>query len=259
MGELHETCCSKKMFQWGMNKLDRENMALMTNAEKRCRKINQDAFPFHQKHPVDMPHAGLPLYPSVPQRKDKNQGNLKQTARQCASKNCLSIPIKEIRIRFKVCVAKCDYFQKNGKHYRCKHLHKCLQNAREAKDDQRKKEILANIQREKDRSFWRRLNYVIGKLRGGSVRRVLMEDEHQEGILTKNITQEMIQAAIFDNIHRKRFFLAGDAPICSGPLQGQFGYNTVTKTAKAILVCEFIYPPEFDQATREICKECARI
>jgi hypothetical protein len=99
----------------------------------------------------------------------------------------------------------------------------------------------------------------MGKPRGGSVRRVLMEDELQEGILTKNITQELVQAAIFDNIHRKRFFLAEDAPICSGPLRGQFRYNAVTKTAKAILSGQYTYPPEFDQVRQKICKECAGI
>jgi hypothetical protein len=36
-------------------------------------------------------------------------------------------------------------------------------------DDSKEKEILAIIQREKDRSFWRRINYVMGKPRGGSV------------------------------------------------------------------------------------------
>jgi hypothetical protein len=36
MGELHESCRSKDKFQRGMNRLDRESMALMTNAEKRC-------------------------------------------------------------------------------------------------------------------------------------------------------------------------------------------------------------------------------
>jgi hypothetical protein len=51
MGELHETCCSKIMFWWGMNKLDQESMALMTNAERDAEKLNQDAFPFHQKRP----------------------------------------------------------------------------------------------------------------------------------------------------------------------------------------------------------------
>ncbi len=61
------------------------------------------------------------------------------------------------------------------------------------------------------------------------------------------------------NIHRKRFYLAEEAPICSGPLRGQFGYNTTTPTARAILVGTYQYPPEFDEATKEILKECAEI
>jgi hypothetical protein len=36
MGELQESCCSKNKFWRGMNRLDRESMALMTNAEKQC-------------------------------------------------------------------------------------------------------------------------------------------------------------------------------------------------------------------------------
>ncbi len=72
-------------------------------------------------------------------------------------------------------------FPKNGKYYRRKHLFKCLKEAKDAEDDQREKEILAIIQREKDQSFWRRLNYVMGKPRGGSVRRVLVKDENRRG------------------------------------------------------------------------------
>jgi hypothetical protein len=49
------------------------------------------------------------------------------------------------------------------------------------------------------------------------------------------------------------------APICTGGLRGKFGYNTVTRTARAILNRTYKFPPDFDQDTREICKECARI
>jgi hypothetical protein len=44
-----------------------------------------------------------------------------------------------------------------------------------------------------------------------------------------------------------------------GKLHGFFGYNAVTKTARAILNSTYEYPPDFDQATKEICEECARI
>ncbi len=99
----------------------------------------------------------------------------------------------------------------------------------------------------------------MGKARGGAVRRVLVDNGDQEGTLTKNITQESVQEVIFTKIHRKQFFLVEAAPICTGNLKGKFGYNAVTKTAKAILNGTYEYPTDFDQATREICEECACI
>jgi hypothetical protein len=116
---------------------------------------------------------------------------------------------------------------------------------------------LAIIHQEKDQSFWRRINYIMGMARGGSVQHVLIENGDQEGTLTKNITQESVQEAIFTNIHWKQFFLAVAAPICMGYLRGRFGYKTITRTARAILNGTYTFPPDFDQATKEICKECA--
>ena len=99
----------------------------------------------------------------------------------------------------------------------------------------------------------------MGKARGGSVRRVLTENGDKEGTLSEHLTQGSVQEAIFTNIHRKRFFLAEAAPICSGGLWGQFGYTASTRTAKAILNGTYEFPPNFDQATKEILMECARI
>jgi hypothetical protein len=96
----------------------------------------------------------------------------------------------------------------------------------------------------------------MGKPHSKSVRRVLVENKEQEGTLIENNTQESVQVAIFDNIHRKRFFLAEAAPIRNGILCGQFGYNVTTKTARKVLGGSYKYPPEFDQATCKVCKEC---
>lgn len=54
----------------------------------------------------------------------------------------------------------------------------------------------------------------MGKARNGSVRRVLVGNE-EEGTLIEHATQETIEDAIFNNIHRKRFFLAEAAPSCN--------------------------------------------
>jgi hypothetical protein len=98
----------------------------------------------------------------------------------------------------------------------------------------------------------------MGKVHSGSVRKVLIKDK-DSGTLTEHATQESVQQAIFDNIHCKRFYLAEAAPACNGRLRGLFGYNATTITAKRILEEIYPYPDDFDQATREICEECARI
>jgi hypothetical protein len=179
-------------------------------------------------------------------------------AQQCGIDSCFQLMVEEILIRLKVCINWCDYFRKNGKHYRQKHLTECIAQARDREDSEREREILEIIQQEKDRSFWRHLNYVMGKACSGSVRKVSIENK-ESGTLTEHVTQELVQQAIFDNIHRKQFFLAEAALACNGQLRGLFGYNATTITAERILAGTYNYPDDFNQATREICEECAWI
>jgi hypothetical protein len=97
------------------------------------------------------------------------------------------------------------------------------------------------IQREKDRSFWRQLSYMMGKPRSGLVQRVLVEDKEHD-TLTEHVTQESVQKVIFDNIQCKLFFLAEAAPACNGPLRGLFGYNANRITAQHILNGTYTFP-----------------
>jgi hypothetical protein len=99
----------------------------------------------------------------------------------------------------------------------------------------------------------------MGKKRGGLVCRVLVDNLNNKGQQIEHTTQALVQEAIFDNIHCLRFFLAEVAPICQGPLRGWFGYNTVSRTAHAVLDGTYVYPNDFDEAAKEICQECAAI
>ena len=165
--------------------------------------------------------------------------------------------LEEIFLRLKACVDQCDHFRKNGKYYRRKHLYRRLETAKEKEDEEAERQILAIIQREKDKSFWRRLNYALGKPRGGACFKVQVEQA--EGTVEEICGKEDLHEAIWENIHRKRFYLAEEAPMCSGPLRGLFGYNSVTPIAKAILEGTYQYPPDFDEATKEIHQECTLI
>ena len=93
-----------------------------------------------------------------------------------------------------ICNEKCDYFRKHGHHHRRQHLTNCLEAAQDQEDETAEQNILAIIKREKDKAFWRRLNYTLGKhVRGQSVRAVQVEDG-AGGVL------DAVQEAIFNEV-----------------------------------------------------------
>ena len=74
----------------------------------------------------------------------------------------------------------------------------------------------------------------MGKSRGGSVRSVQIEQDWGE--IDEATTQQTVNGAIWDEIHRKWFYLAEQAPICQGSLRGDFGYTAFSPTAKKVWV-----------------------
>ncbi len=165
----------------------------MLNTERKCRRIKLGRIPFSPELALWICHAQV--YKSILQYHDghiKNRGNLKQMAQRCRIERCFLMSVEEILVWLRVCTEKCDYFRKHSQKHCKKHLNDCLSRAREMDDPKKEHKILAIIQRGKNCSFWRRLNYVMGKSCNGSVWHVLVEDK-QNGTLTKHITQESVK------------------------------------------------------------------
>jgi hypothetical protein len=230
----------------------------MQYAEKNCHRIKSSHIPFS-------PESSLWIRRTQVNRsllkfhagRIQNRGNLKRSARRCNIPDALSLSIQEIYYRLKASLSRCEYFWKNGHYYRRKHLYSRLEVAKEKEDEEAARQILAIIQKEKDKRFWRRTTYDLGKPRGGACFWVRVE---QGDVTTEEYTgQEEMQEAIWDNIHRKRFHLAKLAPLCQEPLCGTFGCNAICQTLQGILDGMYEYPPEFDEATKEILQECVLI
>jgi len=154
--------------------------------------------------------------------------------------NPLSLSQEEIVMRIKVCEQECRAARVTGWKDRRKHLHQCAQESRERGEDEAAEQTLQIIQREKEHSFWRRINHTMGKARGRSVSVVQVDDA--AGNVVEHTTQESVQTAIWDEIHKKRFYLAEEAPICQGRLRGDFGYLSVSPMAKFSTAPMFIQP-----------------
>jgi hypothetical protein len=86
-----------------------------------------------------------------------------------------------------------------------------------------------------------------------------MQVEDGAGGVIDHETEERVQEAIFNEIHRKWYNLAEETLICQGGLRGQFGYISTLPTAKAVLDGTYDFPPDIDVATKELFKEIANI
>ncbi len=84
-------------------------------------------------------------------------------ARRCNISNPLGLLIGKNLLRVEECKHECQFYQEHGKQFRSKHLNECMHLAQEQGDKKAMEKIAAIIKQEKQRSFWRRLNYVVGK------------------------------------------------------------------------------------------------
>jgi hypothetical protein len=194
VGKAHTSSRSRRKLAKRINKIDWELGDYMQHDEKKCQRIKLGRIPFSSKASFWIKQTQV--YQSLLKYhagKIRNQGNLKRAARQCKIKNMITIPLEEITARLSTCIDMCDHFRKHGQPYRRKHLQRCLLQAREKDDKKAEKQILAIIQQEKDRSFWRRINYVLGKHISGSCFKVQVPQE-DVGVV-EHTTQDNLQDA----------------------------------------------------------------
>ena len=247
-------------------------------AEKRCRRIKLGRIPFSPDaakwirraqvyRSLLKFHAGAGRHreqfccgkrKKTVRRRGVNRGNLKRTARRAGIQQPFTLTVEEIARRLDICKDKLDYFRKNGKHYRRKHLHTRLEEARKREDEEAEKRILEIITRERDRAFWRRLNFAMGKYKKSlSVRCVQSPDGN--GGVREHTTQDDVQQAIFDEVHRKRYNMAEEAPICQGNLRGSFGYTARSPAGTAVLAGTYDGGTDGDWATQALFDEIAKL
>ena len=258
IGRAHETSKDDLEATARINAIDRECGQYMLSSEKKCRKIKSGRIPFSPESALWIRRCQV--YRSIlryHEGKIRNRGNLKRTARRCGIDWPLELTYNEIQARLLVCREQCEYFRNEGHKYRHRHLQTRLQSAREREDDAAEKAILAIISKERCKARWKRLNHAMGVQAGRSVQTVQVELE--DGAIQEFSGQEDVQEAIWSNIHQRRFYLAEQAPICSGDLREDFGYNADTEAAAAVLSGS--YNPGFvvEEATQELFDSVSEI
>ncbi len=155
------------------------------------------------------------------------------------------------------CKKECAFYQEHRKQFGRKHLEHQKMIAQEQDDEEAFNKICAIIQREHQRDFWRKLNYVTGKKRTRSATTIQVEGKSST-IMERNM-QDTVKQSMFREVHEKQYSLAGEAPICNGALFQDFGYTASTPTLKAVLDGTYVAPTNSDSATKELFAEIAAI
>ncbi len=182
--------------------IDREGWDYMRHTEKLFRKIKCCRIPYSPEAAICIRRAQV--YYSIirwHEGKIQNKGNLKRAARRCNIQNPLGMSMAKVLLRVEECKRECKFYQEHERRFQNKHLAKRMRLAQERNDEEAFKKIRDVITREKQRSFWRRLNFVTGKKQTRSATSVQVEV--QPGILSESSTKDAVEDAIFREVHNK--------------------------------------------------------
>ncbi len=109
--------------------------------------------------------------------------------------------MQEITQRLEACKKECAFYQEHGKHFCRKHLERWKTTAQEQDDKEAFNKISTIIQREHQRDFWWRLNYVIGKKRMRSATTIQVEG--RDSAILERTTRDTVKSTIFSEVHGK--------------------------------------------------------
>jgi hypothetical protein len=173
---------SKEAVSAKLNMLNWEGEAYMKHAEKKCHWLKSGRIPFSPKAWICQGQVYCSLLRWYA-GKIQNQGNLKRTARRCQINAPFQLFVEDIKLRLTIYKEKCNYFCKHGKRHRQQRLNHCLKAAQEREDKAAERQILTFLKQEKDKAFWCRLNFALGKhICGRSIWAVQVEDG-DDGVL----------------------------------------------------------------------------
>jgi hypothetical protein len=132
-----------------------------------------------------------------------------------------------------------------------------LRITQENKDEEAITKIGVIIHHEPQCSFWRTLNYSMGKKKMCSA--ISIQAQGDGGIFLECSAQDVVGQTIFSKVHNKQYTMTGGVPICKGELIKDFGYTANTPALRVVLEGTYIAPLDSNSATCDLLAEIATI
>jgi hypothetical protein len=154
-----------------------------------------------------------------------------------------------------ICTRKLKGLQSQAHGLRRVHLHDRLIQAQDEGDVTRYKGILRTIEREEQKSIWKRINRAIDDPRLGAIPFV----QRMEGYSIVDITNTKEMNAEIQQVTEQRFNLSMNAPIMVSSLREKLGFLSDTEFANNLLRGNVEIPDNIDDVTAMILREICRL
>ena len=247
-----------------MNKWDKELKEFMIAAENKCRTFKQGHMEWSPT--IRMWLARRWVLARVQKFRARKKAwcmcrvkNLQRACRRQGLKMPHNITDAELDLHVKICRQTLTSLSEQAPYLRQCHLIRRRKKALADGDEDRAKDILEIIKRERMKRKFVRLRHATGKSRGSSVMSVQVPVESGADGEMRNCTTQM---GIFDAarpVLRTRFTGAMGSPFYSGQLFDDVGFTGDTQFAQQILEGTYEAPEGTDEFTVMLLKECAEM
>jgi hypothetical protein len=154
-----------------------------------------------------------------------------------------------------VCTRKLKGLQSQAHGLRRVHLWDCLIQAQDEGDKARYKGILRTIEREEQKSIWKRINRATNDPRLGAIPFA----QRMEGSSVVNVTDTKEMNAEIQQVTEQRFDLSMSTPITMSSLREKLGFLLDTKFVNNLLSGKVDIPDDVDNVTAIILREICRL
>jgi hypothetical protein len=241
-----------------MQILDTQMEEMQLGSKNQCRQIFSTTMPFSE--PVRVFHLCRRAYQGLlnvltSDGRTRNASNAYRDALRRGIPSPLLLSVDQCRDGIKACERRLQTLKGQLVGLRKVHLRDSLIWAQEAREDQKRRDILRIIGREEQKTIWHRINRALDDPSVGAIPFVQREED---GVV-RDITDTEEMNKEIQTVTEKRFDLSRSAPITMSSLRTHLRFLSDTDFASHLLSGEVHIPWDVDNVTATIIEEIIRL
>ena len=234
-----------------LEKLDRQKAEIMHHAAKKCRHLCMGQVDFSP--PVNIAGMRVRVWELVIKRKTArsrkekvNAALIRRMAKKCDIERPMSVGLRQARRSLRAADQVYQELKSRHPDHRKDFLRKRAKNDDGTLTKAEQKAAKRLLYQERNRSDFRQVKGVLGRLRGGAITAIQIK---QNGMYIEKTTKEDVERHTMD-MCEQRFRLTENTPPMQEPLRSELGLLGQTEAAQQILAGTYECPDGVDDYTR---------